>query len=401
MSRREARSGRIRRRPRHFRSARTPRSEAMSGPQRSRADFSMNMPPEPDDPALHRADAARVCERRAPTSIRLLRYQGFGGSPTDRDAAVELARTARARSFAGAHFRRARRAWRDGRDLQHAGASPATPCSARRSPIPACASICAQLGLQLIGVEMDGDGVIPEALEEACAGMRRRRSISTLLYRIQRPSRSRSADAPRSARVARRLQLPIVEDDAYGFIPTHGPPPLAAIAPDSAGILRASPNASAPACAPAYVVAPDARAGWSFNSAMRGLCVMASPITAAIATRWIKDGTADIDPALHPFGKHRQRAHRREGLGAGLVSLRSAELQHLAADAQRLDPLGLREPGAVDAVLASFRATPSRPTARRPKPCASDWADLTRTQVERGLAFLSHLLERQPESVAT
>ena len=26
---------------------------------------------------------------------------------------------------------------------------------------------------------------------------------------------------------------------------------------------------------------------------------------------------------------------------------------------------------------------------------------ITRTQVERGLAFLSHLLERQPESVAT
>jgi DNA-binding transcriptional MocR family regulator len=37
---------------------------------------------------------------------------------------------------------------------------------------------------------------------------------------------------PRDLLARRRFQVPIVEDDAYGFIPTHGPPPLAAIAPD-------------------------------------------------------------------------------------------------------------------------------------------------------------------------
>jgi hypothetical protein len=52
------------------------------------------------------------------------------------------------------------------------------------------------------------------------------------------------------------------------------------------------------------------------------------------------------DPAIHPIGKHRQRAHCGEGSEAGLVPLRSAELQHLAADAQRLDPIGFREPSA-------------------------------------------------------
>ena len=43
----------------------------------------------------------------------------------------------------------------------------------------------------------------------------------------------------------------------------------------------------------AYVVAPDTPAAWSFNSAMRPLCVMASLISGAVATRWINDGAAD------------------------------------------------------------------------------------------------------------
>jgi DNA-binding transcriptional MocR family regulator len=58
-----------------------------SGPQRSRADFAMNMPPEPDDPEL----LQRMREGFASVAAdldSLLRYQGFGGSPMDRDAAV-------------------------------------------------------------------------------------------------------------------------------------------------------------------------------------------------------------------------------------------------------------------------------------------------------------------------
>jgi DNA-binding transcriptional MocR family regulator len=43
----------------------------------------------------------------------------------------------------------------------------------------------------------------------------------------------------------------------------------------------------------AYVVAPDARAGWPFAASARAANVMASPLTAALAARWIEDGTGD------------------------------------------------------------------------------------------------------------
>jgi len=55
-------------------------------PGRARADFSMNMPPEPEDPAL----IARMREGYASVAAELeflVRYQRFGGSPADKDAA--------------------------------------------------------------------------------------------------------------------------------------------------------------------------------------------------------------------------------------------------------------------------------------------------------------------------
>ena len=38
---------------------------------------------------------------------------------------------------------------------------------------------------------------------------------------------------------------------------------------------------------------PDARSGWPFAAALRSATVLASPLTVALATRWIEDGTAD------------------------------------------------------------------------------------------------------------
>jgi DNA-binding transcriptional MocR family regulator len=139
--------------------------------------------------------------------------------------------------------------------------------------------------LQLIGVDMDGDGIIPEALEEA---MRRHAPKAIYLNpTLQNPMTIAIPERRRTAicSLARRLQIPIVEDDAYGFIPTHAPPPLAAIAPDICWHIAGLAKCIGAGLRLAYVVAPDAPAAWSFNSAIRALCVMASPISAAVATR--------------------------------------------------------------------------------------------------------------------
>ncbi len=261
------------------------------GHRLSRADFSMNMPPEPDDPELIARMRAGFASVGADLGS-LLRYQGFGGSPLDRDAASSwLGRRAlvpsQERIFvaSGAHGAMV------GIFGMLAKAGDAVLCE--NVTYAGVRAIAAQLGLRLIGVEMDGDSVIPEALEESV-----RRHAPKAIYlnpTLQNPTTITIPERRRDAicSIARRHNVPIVEDDAYGFIPTHGPAPLAAIAPDICWHIAGLAKCIGAGLRLAYVVAPDTRSGWSFNSAMRALTVMASPVAAAVATRWIEDGTAD------------------------------------------------------------------------------------------------------------
>jgi DNA-binding transcriptional MocR family regulator len=158
---------------------------------------------------------------------------------------------------------------------------------------PGMRSIAAQLRLNLSGLPMDEAGILPDAFAEACE-----RLAPKALYlnpTLQNPLTLTIPEKRREeiAAVARKYHVPVVEDDAYGFIPLHGPPPLAAIAPDLTWHIGGLAKCIGAGLRLAYVVAPDTKAIWPFVSAMRANTVMASPMTVALATRWIEDGTAD------------------------------------------------------------------------------------------------------------
>ncbi len=90
---------------------------------------------------------------------------------------------------------------------------------------------------------MDDEGIDPDALQAAC--LRDKPKALYLNPTLLNPTTVTIPEKRREAiaRIARRHRLPIIEDDAYGFIPQHGPPPFAAIAPDITGTSRASPSA--------------------------------------------------------------------------------------------------------------------------------------------------------------
>jgi DNA-binding transcriptional MocR family regulator len=158
---------------------------------------------------------------------------------------------------------------------------------------PGIRSLAAQLGLKLIGLPMDAEGIEADALADAC-----KKAKPKALYlnpTLQNPTTLTISDQRRRdiAAVARRFKLPIVEDDAYGFIPTHGHAPFAAIAPDLTWHVAGLAKCIGAGLRAAYVVAPDTRSTWPFAAALRSATVMASPFTVALVTRWIEDGTAD------------------------------------------------------------------------------------------------------------
>jgi DNA-binding transcriptional MocR family regulator len=368
-----------------------------AGPRRSRADFTMNMPPEPEDPDL----LARMREGFASVAQdldALLRYQGFGGSPLDRDAATSwLGRRAlvpaQERVFLspGAHGAIV------GVFSLLAKAGETILCE--EITYPGVRAICAQLGLQLVGVATDGDGVIPEALEEAI--LAHRPKAIYLNPTLQNPTTITIPERRRAAicALARRHKTPIVEDDAYGFIPTHGPAPLAAIAPDICWHIAGLAKCIGAGLRLAYVVAPDARAGWSFNSAMRALCVMASPICAAIATRWIHDGTADMI----------LRFIRAESMARERIAAKCLEPGTYLSDPLSFNIwLPLRNGWTRSVFVNSVRAAglgvvPSDPfVASGVAPEAVRvglGGPVARSQVERGLELISHTLNSKPETV--
>ncbi|MCY1508296.1 enduracididine biosynthesis enzyme MppQ [compost metagenome] len=87
--------------------------------------------------------------------------------------------------------------------------------------------------------------------------------------------------------------MAIIEDDAYGALPVAPPPALAALAPDLVYYIGGLAKCLSPALRIAYLVVPDSRSSVRIEGVIRATAGLASPLTAAIATRWIEDGTAD------------------------------------------------------------------------------------------------------------
>lgn len=90
-----------------------------------------------------------------------------------------------------------------------------------------------------------------------------------------------------------RHHLPLIEDDAYGFTPAHVPAPFATLAPDLTWHIVGLAKCIGAGLRLAHTVTPDARAGLALAQAQRAISVMPSPLSMALATRWIEDGTAD------------------------------------------------------------------------------------------------------------
>ena len=79
------------------------------------------------------------------------------------------------------------------------------------------------LGAELVGVEQDREGIVPEALEAALAGLKRQNRRAAFLYTVpnfSNPSGVLMSSERRTALldIARQFNLWVVEDDAYGEI---------------------------------------------------------------------------------------------------------------------------------------------------------------------------------------
>jgi len=144
------------------------------------------------------------------------------------------------------------------------------------------------------GIDVDADGIIPEAFEAVCRSKRPK-----ALYcnpTVQNPTTAIMPEARRLAiiNVARRYGVPIIEDDALGRLHLQAPRPIAAIAPDLTWYVMSTTKCLAQGLRLAYLVSPRAAGAEQVIAPVEHLSYWhAAPIGAALVTQWITSGIAD------------------------------------------------------------------------------------------------------------
>lgn len=247
-------------------------------------DLSMNLPPQPASPSLAQLIPDGL-GRLLAADPALLTYR-TGVTPAEAEAIA-----AWLRPTLGVVARE--------RVLVTAGAQPALLAVlgslARRGQIvladcltyPGLRAAAAELGVGVRGVAGDAEGMLPDALEAALPAV-----AVYLIPTIHNPTTATLSPARRQAlaAVVARHGLPIVEDDAYGLLPTAPQAALATLAPTYH--IATLSKVIAPGLRVAALVAPDAAAAARLAAALRANIFMPSPLFAALAAQWARDGTA-------------------------------------------------------------------------------------------------------------
>ncbi|WP_296943093.1 PLP-dependent aminotransferase family protein [uncultured Massilia sp.] len=210
---------------------------------------------------------------------------------------------------------------------------------------PGLGAVATQCGRRIVAVQADAHGMAPAMLEEACR--RHRPALVYLNPTLQNPTTvTMPAQRRRElAAIAQRHDVRIVEDDPYWLLATAPPPPIATFAPERVVYISTLSKCLTPGLRVAFALVPDPHERERFLAALRAFAPMSTPLTAALATQWILDGSAArLMEGVRREARLRHRmardilAGRYDGVGDGLhvwlplpAYWRSAQLARAAA----------------------------------------------------------------------
>ena len=271
-------------------------------------DLSMNTPPPPegvDFDDLLRQGLSQVLMRA--DSDRLMTYHLAGGSEADRQAGARwlapMLGAVEARQVLVCPGAQAALA-----ALILAQTGPGDVILAEPLLYPGLRAAAGQFGRRLVAVEADGQGMLPDRLEEAC-----RQHQPRLVYlnpTLQNPTAITLPERRRRALVgvAKRCHVRIVEDDPYWLLAESPPPPMAALAPEQVSYISTLSKCLTPGLRVAFVRIPDPQERERFLAALRSFALMVAPLSAALATQWIVDGSAQA--LMQGVGHEARQRHR-------------------------------------------------------------------------------------------
>ncbi len=264
---------------------------------------------------------------------------------------------------------------------------------------PGLLSAAGLLGLRLVPVALDAEGVVPESLDEACS-RDTVRGVYLMPGAHNPTSASPSADRQeRLAQVARARGLQIIEDAAYALTAEEPLPTVAALAPERTSFIASVSKAVAGGLRVAFVAAPPDMVE-RLELGITGTTWMASPLCVEIASGWLADGTAEAVLRRKRAEATRRMACARKLLcGLDCTGLRQGYFLWLrlpepwrASDFERA--AGLRGVTVIGADAFAVGQT-AAPAAVRVSLSAARGMD----ELERGLAVLAQLVGETPRPV--
>lgn len=248
-------------------------------------DLSANVPPvAAQDPDL----AAALAHMDASVAARLLHYPGAG------DTLVHLASVSR--------WLRRRAVEVEPEDiLVCAGAQHAMDTAISLFPdaeevacealvYPGLKAAARHWKRRLHALAMDAEGILPSAFESACRGGIRLAVFSPTLHNPTTATMSLERRRTLVA-IARKWDAMIVEEDVYGLLREDAPPALAALAPERVVYLTGLSKTVAPGLRLGYLAFPKGQRS-RMRDAEHHTSWYVSPLSMALATRWMDDGTA-------------------------------------------------------------------------------------------------------------
>ena len=261
-------------------------------PIRVKIDLSMNIPPQPVEANLDLRIAQGLKSIQDACSFSaFLSYQRPGGSDDEREVAAQWLRARVPDASAG-------------RLLVYPGnqailfnallclTSPGDVVLTEALTFPGIKAAAEKLGVRLVGVAMDDEGILPDALKAACR--QHRPKAVYLVPTLQNPTTATLGAVRRKsiADVIRRNRTILIEDDAYGLLePTA--PPIANLIPERTYLAVGLSKCIAPALRVSYLLVPDAAAEQKMTSSLQATTQMPPPLMVALVTHWIRSGVAD------------------------------------------------------------------------------------------------------------
>ncbi|MBK1876919.1 PLP-dependent aminotransferase family protein [Pelagicoccus mobilis] len=178
-----------------------------------------------------------------------------------------------------------------------AALKPGDAIAVEQYSYPLFKTLARRLGIKLIPIKMDREGMLPTSLKRAC----KKQKIKALycMPNCQNPTAAQMSEKRRIqlADIAIGQKLIIVEDEAYGLF-SEGPlTPLFKLAPEQTFFIGSLSKIVAAGLRVAYVSSPS-KLVKRVEQAIADFTYMPAPLTAEIARRLLQSGTADTTMEL-------------------------------------------------------------------------------------------------------